>query len=165
MSGAVSITAPGCRCSTCCPTPSVAFTASGPSIVAAEAEQSRQAVIRFLAQLQSAYDIPPQNTVIAGFSQGGILSASVALSDPELEPHIASKERLSTLRGFIAHGEYDSKLGVAHVIRLYPMEHEISAATKTDFLQWIRELTPIEANIRPRYSAIRSGVPEGQPIK
>ena len=172
----------------------VAFTASGPSIVAAEAEQSRQAVIRFVAQLQSAYGIPPQNTVIAGFSQGGILSASVALSDPEcvagfailsgrilpeLEPHIANKERLSTLHAFIAHGEYDSKLpvvwaqrsdqwldklGVAHVTRLYPMDHEISAATKTDFLAWVRELTPIEANIRPRYSAIRAGVPEGQPI-
>ena len=44
----------------------VNFTASGPSIVAAEAEQSRQALIRFMAQLQSAYGIAPQKTVIAG---------------------------------------------------------------------------------------------------
>ncbi|MDO8252268.1 MAG: alpha/beta hydrolase-fold protein [Rhodoferax sp.] len=151
----------------------VAFTASGPSIVAAEAEQSRQAVIRFIGQLQAAYGVDAQKTVIAGFSQGGIVSASVALSAPErvggfavlsgrilpeLESHIASKERLSTLRGFIAHGEFDSKLpvmwaqrsdsllaelGVAHETRLYAIGHEISAAVKSDFLHWLGDQTPI----------------------
>ena len=102
-----------------------AFTASGPSIVASEAETSRLALIRFVTQLQSAYGVSPQKTVIAGFSQGGILSASVALSAPELvtgfgllcgrilpelEPNLASLPRLANLRGFIGHGEYDSKL-------------------------------------------------------
>ncbi|WP_309684755.1 alpha/beta hydrolase-fold protein [Polaromonas sp.] len=149
----------------------VNFTASGPSIVAAEAEQSRQTLIRFMAQLQSAYGIDPQKTVIAGFSQGGILSASVALSAPEsvagfgvlsgrilpeLEPHLAGKERLAKLRGFIAHGEYDSKLpvtwaqrsdrlldelGVAHLTRLYPIDHGISAAMQADFLEWLQGFT------------------------
>lgn len=61
----------------------VAFTASGPRIEAAEAEDSRLALIRFVGQLQSVYGVVPQNTVIAGFSQGGILSASVGLSAPE----------------------------------------------------------------------------------
>ena len=146
----------------------VNFTASGPNIVAAEAEQSRHALIRFMAQLQSAYGIDPQKTVIAGFSQGGILSASVALSAPEsvagfgvlsgrilpeLEPHLASKERLAKLSGFIAHGEYDSKLPVtwaqrsdrlldelevAHLTRLYPLDHEISATMQADFLEWLK---------------------------
>lgn len=146
----------------------VNFTANGPSIVAAEAEQSRQALIRFMAQLQSAYGIDPRKTVIAGFSQGGILSASVALSAPEcvagfgllsgrilpeLEPHLASKERLAKLRGFIGHGEYDSKLpvtwahrsdrlldelGIAHLTRLYPINHEISATMQADFLEWLQ---------------------------
>lgn len=146
----------------------VNFTASGPSIVAAEAEQSRQVLIRFIAQLQSAYGIDPQKTVIAGFSQGGILSASVALSAPEsvagfgvlsgrilpeLETHLAGKDRLAKLRGFIAHGEYDSKLpvmwaqrsdqlldelGVAHLTRLYPIDHEISATMQADFLEWLK---------------------------
>lgn len=149
----------------------VNFTASGPSIVAAEAEQSRQALIGFVEQLQSAYGIDPQKTVIAGFSQGGILSASVALSAPErvagfgllsgrilpeLEPHLANKERLARLQGFIAHGEYDSKLpvtwaqrsdrlldelGVAHLTRLYPIDHEISATMQTDFLEWLKVVT------------------------
>ncbi|MEO8119512.1 MAG: alpha/beta hydrolase-fold protein [Rhodoferax sp.] len=151
----------------------VAFTASGPSIVAAEAEQSRQAVIRFIGQLQAAYGVDAKKTVIAGFSQGGIVSASVALSAPEqvggfavlsgrilpeLEPYIASKERHSTLRGFIAHGEFDSKLpvmwarradsllaelGIVHETRLYPMGHEINAAVASDFLHWLGEQSPV----------------------
>ena len=151
----------------------VNFTASGPSIVATEAEQSRQTLIAFVAQLQAAYGIDPQKTVIAGFSQGGILSASVALSAPEcvagfgvlsgrilpeLEPHLAGKERLAKLSGFIAHGEYDSKLpvswaqrsdrlldelGVAHLTRLYPIDHGISAAMQADFLDWLQGLTQV----------------------
>jgi phospholipase/carboxylesterase len=149
----------------------VNFTASGPSIIATEAEQSRHALIALLAELQLAYGIDSQKTVIAGFSQGGILSASVALSAPErvagfgilsgrilpeLEPHLARTERLANLRGFIAHGEYDSKLpvtwaqrsdrlldelGVAHLTRLYPINHEISAPMQADFLEWLKIVT------------------------
>lgn len=148
----------------------VAFTASGPRIEEAQAEQSRQTLIRFVAQLQSAFGIAPQQTVIAGFSQGGILSASVALSAPEwvagfgilsgrilpeLAPHLADTSRLAPLRGFIGHGEYDSKLpvawaersdqlltglGVAHETRRYPIDHGISAAMQADFLAWLAGL-------------------------
>ena len=148
----------------------VAFTAGGPRIVESEAEQSRLALIRFVEQLQSAYGIAPQHTVIAGFSQGGILSASVALSAPErvaafgvlsgrilpeLQPHLADKQRLATLRAFIGHGEYDSKLpvvwaqrsdqlltelGVEHLTRLYPIDHSISPAMQVEFLEWLQKL-------------------------
>ncbi|MBY4676688.1 alpha/beta hydrolase [Marinobacterium arenosum] len=145
----------------------VAFTEHGPSIVAAEAERSRQLLIRFVAQLQSRYGIAPQNTLIAGFSQGGIMSASVALSTPEsvlgfavlcgrilpeLEPHLAPPSRLASLQAFIGHGEYDSKLPVqwaqradrwltqlkvSHQLRLYPVEHSISEAMQADFVKWL----------------------------
>jgi phospholipase/carboxylesterase len=148
----------------------VAFTTGGPRIVESEAEQSRLALIRFVEQLQSAYSIAPQYTVIAGFSQGGILSASVALSAPErvaafgvlsgrilpeLQPHLADKKKLATLRAFIGHGEYDSKLpvvwaqrsdqlltelGVEHLTRLYPIDHSISPAMQTEFLGWLQKL-------------------------
>jgi phospholipase/carboxylesterase len=147
----------------------VAFTANGPSIVATEAEESRRRLIRFIAQLQSTYGIAAQDTVVAGFSQGGILSASVALSAPEcvagfailsgrilpeLEPHLASRKRLARLRGFIAHGEFDStlsvvwsqradqwldELGVPHLTRLYPIGHEVGAAMRADFLAWLAQ--------------------------
>ncbi len=148
----------------------VNFTADGPVIVASEAEQSRQTVLRFVEQLQVAHGIASQRTVIAGFSQGGIVSASVALSAPEqlagfgllsgrilpeLAPYIADKTRLTKLRAFIGHGEYDSKLplawaqradqwlselGVAHVTRIYPIDHGISAAMQSDFLDWLHGL-------------------------
>jgi phospholipase/carboxylesterase len=147
----------------------VAFTANGPSIVAQEAEDSRQALIHFVEQLQAAYGIAPGRTVIAGFSQGGIMSASVALSAPqrvagfgvlsgrilpELEPVLAGREQLTRLQGFIGHGEHDSKLpvswahkadqlladlGVPHTLRLYPMDHGISAALHADFLEWLNQ--------------------------
>lgn len=145
----------------------VAFTASGPRIDAQEAEQSRLDLIRFVAQVQAAYGIASQQTVIAGFSQGGILSASVALTSPEsvagfgilsgrilpeLEPHLAAPARLAALQGFIGHGEHDSKLpimwaqrseallaqlGVTYDARRYPIDHGISAAMHADFVQWL----------------------------
>ena len=145
----------------------VAFTANGPSIVEAEAEDSRRRMIGFVEQLQLAYGIQPEHTVIAGFSQGGILSASVALSAPErikgfailsgrilpeLEPRLANRERLAHMRGFIGHGQYDrtlpvvwsqradqwlTDLGVEHVTRHYPIGHEISSAMQADFLEWL----------------------------
>lgn len=147
----------------------VAFTANGPSIVAQEAEDSRQTLIHFVEQLQAAYGIAPGRTVIAGFSQGGIMSASVALSAPqrvagfgvlsgrilpELEPVLAGRDQLTRLQGFIGHGEHDSKLpvswahkadqlladlGVPHTLRLYPMDHGISAALHADFLEWLHQ--------------------------
>lgn len=146
----------------------VAFTTGVPSIVEVEAEQSRQRLIRFVEKVQATFGVVPQNTMIAGFSQGGILSASVALSTPErvaafailsgrilpeLQPHLADKTRLSTLRGFIGHGEYDTKLpvswaqrsdqlltelGVSHRTHLYPVGHAISADMQADFLEWLR---------------------------
>jgi len=148
----------------------VAFTASGPRIVPEEAERSRATLIAFVQQLQVRHGITAANTVIAGFSQGGILSASVALSAPEsvagfavlsgrilpeLEPQLASQERLSNLQAFIGHGTQDSKLpvdwahrsdalltalGVEHQLRLYPMDHGISASMHADFLQWLAAL-------------------------
>lgn len=149
----------------------VNFTGAGPVIVETEAEQSRRTLLRFVAHLQQAYGIAPQKTVIAGFSQGGILSASVALSEParvagfgilsgrilpELHPHIANKAQLQNLRAFIGHGQYDSKLpvawaqrseqllsslGVAHLARCYPIDHTISAAMQADFLSWLQGIT------------------------
>lgn len=149
----------------------VSFTATGPVIVEAEAEQARQTLIGFVEQLQQTYDIAPRKTVIAGFSQGGILSASVALSAParvagfailsgrilpELAPHIPDRAELKHLQAFIGHGEYDSKLpvlwaqrseqllgelGVACQSRRYPIDHAISAGMQADFLSWLKTIT------------------------
>ena len=145
----------------------VNFTANGPQISPEEAERSRTLLISLLQQLQQQHGIAPEHTVIAGFSQGGIMSASVGLSSPEsvrgfgllsgrilpeLEPVIASVERLSTLKAFLSHGEQDNtlpvhwahrsdallnKLGVPHNLKLYAMDHGISAAMHKDFVDWL----------------------------
>ena len=149
---------------------SVAFTPSGPSIVEQEAESARKALIRFVQGIQARHGIATQRTVIAGFSQGGIVSASVALSAPEcvagfailsgrilpeLKPHIAAEAKLQHLGAFIGHGERDSKLpvvwaqrsdqllnelGVKHRTCLYPIDHTISAAMRDDFRRWLQGL-------------------------
>ncbi|WP_059410369.1 alpha/beta hydrolase [Cupriavidus basilensis] len=141
----------------------VSFTAGGPVIDAAQAEASRARVLRFLDAL------PPLPTVVAGFSQGGIVSASVGLSAPhkvsgfgllsgrilpEIEPHIAPPEALRTLGAFVAHGRHDDKLpafwaqradallarlGVRRETRLYDMGHELVRAEIADFAQWLRQ--------------------------
>ncbi|MCA6215429.1 dienelactone hydrolase family protein [Ideonella sp. B7] len=148
----------------------VAFTAQGPRIVPEQAEHSRRALIALIAELQHVHGVAPAHTVVAGFSQGGIMSASVALSAPatvagfgllsgrilpELEPHLAPPAALAGLRGFVGHGEYDSKLpvdwahrahqwldalGVPHVLKLYPIDHGISAEMQGDFLAWWQAL-------------------------
>ena len=150
----------------------VAFTGNGPQIVESEADASRRALIDFIGQLQRAHGIDAAHTVVAGFSQGGILSASVALTAPErvaafavlagrilpqLEPQLADAQRLSTLRGYIAHGLHDDKLpvdwahradawltrlGVAHATRLYPTGHELDPAMRADFLAWLAQGDP-----------------------
>ena len=147
----------------------VAFTGNGPQIVEAEADASRRTLIDFIGQLQQAHGIDAAHTTVAGFSQGGILSASVALTAPErvaafavlagrilpeLEPQLADAQRLSTLRGYIAHGLFDDKLpvdwahradawltqlGVAHETTLYPARHELDAAMCADFLAWLAQ--------------------------
>lgn len=144
----------------------VAFTADGPQIVAEEAEASRQLLVRFIAQLQAAHGIGRARTLIAGFSQGGILSASVGLTAPasvagfavlsgrilpELEPLLAPREQLAQVQALIAHGRDDMKLpvgwaeradawladlGVAHALRLYPGGHGIDEAMARDFRDW-----------------------------
>ena len=146
---------------------SVNFTATGPQIVPEQAEHSRQLLIQLLQSLQQGHGIAAKHSVIAGFSQGGIMSASVALSSPEsvrafgllsgrilpeLEPHIASADRLAGLTALIAHGEQDAvlpvhwaeradalltRLGVPHQVQRYPMPHTISAQSQADFVAWL----------------------------
>ena len=154
----------------------VAFTAGGPQIVASEAEDSRMALVRFVEQLQAAHGIAPERTTIAGFSQGGILSASVGLTAPErvrgfavlagrilpeLEPLLAPRQRLARMHALVAHGRDDDKLpvawaeradawlqrlGVPHALRLYPGGHGIGEAMARDFLDWTDALVASPRN-------------------
>jgi len=153
----------------------VTFGADGPRIDAAEANDSRLALIRFVENLQALHGVAPRRSVIAGFSQGGILSASVALSAPdrvagfgllsgrilpELEPAPAPQAKLARLRAFVGHGRADDKLpahsatrssewlttlGVPHTLRVYPNGHELAPAMQQEFLQWSAAVTGCDA--------------------
>jgi len=145
----------------------VAFTPIGPQIEEAEAESSRLTLLRFIKKIQIAFQIQPDRTVVAGFSQGGIMSASVALSEPEvvsgfgllcgrilpeLQSHLANKSRLKKIHAFVGHGDFDNTLPVVWAERSekllkdlevefeshrYPVGHSISSDMRAEFLRWL----------------------------
>ena len=138
----------------------------GPVVVAAEAEESRRKLIEFMRQLQSRFEVPPAHTVLAGFSQGAMLAASVALTAPEVlagfvlccgrvltevEAQLAPRAQLDRLEALVLHGRDDeilprtwaeradaalNRLGVAHETRVYPAGHALTPEMRDDFLAW-----------------------------
>jgi len=148
----------------------VHFTASGPVIDAAAAETSRQKLLAFTRELQAHTAIPPDRTLVAGFSQGGIMAASLALTAPadvrgfavlsgrilpEIADLIAPAAALAHLDGLLIHGEGDDKLpvtwaekatallserGVRHALRRYPAGHELSQTMAEDFRAWAEQI-------------------------
>jgi phospholipase/carboxylesterase len=135
------------------------------------AESSRQKLAQFVAEMQHHFDLLPANTVVAGFSQGGIMSASVALTRPELvsgfavlagrilpelESQLADRDALARVRAFIGHGRDDTKLpvawahradtwlaqlGVPHETHLYAGDHGIPLAMEADLFAWFEQTT------------------------
>ncbi|MDC7700729.1 alpha/beta hydrolase [Vogesella indigofera] len=145
----------------------VSFGAQGPAINPAQAEASRQQLQRLVTSLQADSGLGAAQTVVAGFSQGGIMSAGLALTSPqlvggfgllsgrilpEIAPLLAAPQDLATLAGFISHGEFDDKLplawaekaerwlnelGVPHQLQRYPAGHQLTAAMVQDFCHWL----------------------------
>ena len=149
----------------------VRFGPQGPVINAAQADESRLSLRRLVRSMASNDANASMPVLMAGFSQGGILSASVALSSPEevagfailsgrilpeLEPHLAPAEELGRLSAFIAHGRLDDKLsvkfaehadswlttlGVPHEMHLYAVGHTLTAEIVGDFSRWVSKQT------------------------
>ena len=145
----------------------VSFTANGPAIDTPQAERARTTLLAFIGQLPQAHAIDPQCIWIAGFSQGGIMSASVALSAPqqvagfgilsgrilpEVMPLLTPGTPLAALHAFVSHGRQDQVLGLhfAHHakqvlaglnVRLqyqeYEAGHRLEPAMVADFEQWL----------------------------
>ncbi|HET7086437.1 MAG TPA: PHB depolymerase family esterase [Rhizomicrobium sp.] len=145
----------------------VNFTQAGPSINAEQAERSRRQLVSFIEQLPQLHAIDPDRIWIAGFSQGGIMSASVALSAPtkaagfgilsgrilpEVLPAVQPGPALGQLRAFVSHGVQDQTLGI-HFARNakqvldgfgvplayheYAAGHALNPAMLDDFTQWL----------------------------
>ncbi|HEY3247795.1 MAG TPA: alpha/beta fold hydrolase [bacterium] len=105
----------------------VAFEAGSPVIVPEEAEESRHALIRFIDEVITRYDLDPERVYLMGFSQGAIMGLSLALTVPDrlagvvamsgrilpqILPQAVSPERMKGLPIFVVHGEFDPLLPV-----------------------------------------------------
>lgn len=146
----------------------VQFASDGPIIEGKEAESSRLLLLGFIDEAAQAYGTDPRSVYLMGFSQGTIMSLSVALTEPEKVagvvaasgriipealPRMASSDRLKGLPIFVSHGTRDEVLpirnGRAIRDRLsllpvdlsyheYPMGHEIRAECVADISAWLR---------------------------
>ena len=147
----------------------VEFTPQGPAIDPEQAEASRRLLLEFIDGAVAAYGADPRRVYLMGFSQGAIMSASVALTEPErvagavlmsgrilpeIRPLIAGPERLAGLPILLVHGVADSVLPIQHGrasrellgglpvaldYREYPMGHEVRAQSLADITAWLGE--------------------------
>lgn len=103
----------------------VNFTSGYPQINEQQAETARITILDFIERLKEEHDFDDKQVYLMGFSQGGIMSYSVALTEPEkikgiavmsgrllpeVKPLIADEKRLEKLKVFISHGKQDAVL-------------------------------------------------------
>jgi phospholipase/carboxylesterase len=130
---------------------------------------SRKKLQAFLDECLARYPIDAKKLVILGFSQGGVMAYSLALSNPErfaglvvlsswlpkeLIPDLAIKETVQSLPTLVQHGSQDSmieigrardsverlrELRVPLTYREYDMGHEITPRGLTDLSAWLEE--------------------------
>ena len=143
------------------------FTSSEPIIDSSQAEQSRVKLISYIKEVQNNLHLDGKNTVIAGFSQGGVLSASLALTEPklvqgfsilsgrilpEINECIGPIRDLYHLRALVCHGTMDellsvqwanksreslSNLGIDTSFILDQYKHELNQITISHLNHWL----------------------------
>ncbi len=147
----------------------VDFSTGKPIINSAQEEKSRKIIIQFINELKQQLLFDDQQVYLSGFSQGAIMSYSVALTRPDLikgivimsgrlleevKPLIASNEKLQHLKVFISHGTNDQTLNIADArgsvtylktlnisptYTEYPAGHGINNEMLTDMVNWLNE--------------------------
>lgn len=140
-----------------------------PIIDPQQAETSRRLLVTFIDEAVETYALDRSGVYLLGFSQGAIMSFSVALTSPEkisgivaasgrILPEIASMiappKALAGLPIFVAHGREDmvlpihhgraarellERLPVALSYREYAMGHHISDECLADIAAWLTE--------------------------
>nr|WP_315251264.1 alpha/beta fold hydrolase [uncultured Flavobacterium sp.] len=103
----------------------VQFGANGSIINEEQAENARKEIIMFIEDLNTVEEFDLNQVYLMGFSQGGIMSYSVALTEPEkvkgiavmsgrllpeIKPLVVSEGRLKKVRIFVSHGKQDPVL-------------------------------------------------------
>ncbi|MBU2062212.1 MAG: dienelactone hydrolase family protein [Bacteroidetes bacterium] len=132
-----------------------------------QAKTSRDAILNFVDELIANYPIDKDNVVLAGFSQGAILSYAIALSHPEriskvialsgyINDEIFSENYknndFSNLKIFHSHGTVDQvipidwarkstpllkQLNIDATYKEYPVGHGVSPQNFYDFKNWL----------------------------
>ncbi|MEM9362546.1 MAG: phospholipase [Bacteroidota bacterium] len=134
-----------------------------------QAKESRDKILTFIEESIEAYDIDAGNITLLGFSQGTILSYSVALSYPEkiknviaLSGYINEKilvegykaKDLEHLHFYASHGQVDqviplewaqkapeflNNLGIQFKYEEFPIGHGVSPQNFYSFKTWLEE--------------------------
>lgn len=146
----------------------VGLSEDGLQIVEDEEADARAKLVDFIGQLQARHDLPPRRTLLAGFSQGGMLAAGAALDAPASiagfamlaghpppgldAPHARSD--VAHLHALVAHGRDDETLPVADAedaarrlrdlgidtrLQLYAGGHACTVALRDAAVAWVRE--------------------------
>ena len=130
---------------------------------------SQRKLQAFLDQCSNKYPIDPKKLAVLGFSQGGVMSYSLALPNPqrfaalavlsswlpkELLPRLNVTDAAQSLPTLVQHGTQDPMIEVARArssvetlrelnvpltFREYPMGHEIGARSLVDLSAWLEE--------------------------
>lgn len=141
------------------------------SIDEVQERESRFLVGELVASMGEQLGIPPERTVVGGFSQGGIMSLSLLLTQPQklraamvwhsrllaqVEPHIAPREAFEGKVLWVSHGTADNVIPLAaaqHTREVvgtlpialaggdFPGAHEIRPAELQQSVAWLQSLT------------------------
>lgn len=133
-----------------------------------QARQSVDLIANFIDYACDAYSVNKDNVTLLGFSQGTILSLSVAMNYPEklknvvalsgylnedILPEIIDKSKVSHLNIFSSHGYADQvipvewarktpdflkALGINYVYKEYPVGHGVAPQNFYDFRDWLK---------------------------
>lgn len=145
----------------------VQFLPDGFAINPEQLHASRDRLIQFIGEAVAAYGADPQRVYLLGFSQGAILSLTIALSSPatvagiaalsgrippEVRPWVAPPAELAGLPVLVVHGTHDRVIPISYgrdarqllaalpvdlTYHEYDIAHEISARTLRDVLAWL----------------------------
>jgi phospholipase/carboxylesterase len=119
----------------------VDFSTGKPVINAERAEASRVTLLNFIDQLKEKHTFDENKVIVGGFSQGGIMSYSLGLTDPgkvqgfislsgrmleEIKPKVKA-DKLASAKALIIHGKADNVLPVnyARQAKAYLESHSV----------------------------------------